>query len=515
MSNRVANPRTTLNLGRSDVEIGLEDRRGLIVAQISSNAAADVTNGDYVEVPRSDEEINELFGPDSHAALLARTYRWANKRTNLHMLALEDHASSTKAAATLAFSGAAAKDGTYKVVVANDYFYTFELEITTTEDAQDVLDKLQAAITARGAAPFTFAHDNTTGTFTAVNGGSVANNWPIYILGRVPGLSFTLTGFTGGATDPDLTTLFDEVQDTRFQGITWPESYSNSYLKNFLNPRQNVENDVMDGTGILTLTDTLVSAKVTSLGLNSSEVTPFVVKPVDKPFWKGPAAAIAPDMLSAYFAAVRDLRVEDGALVSDFVSTNAPNDQFGGVHMHSLPFFNTPIHLVNTQCPGEGFSAEEQLELEEAGLSVFGPNRSGTGFVFGQVVTSWQKDPAGNDDETWKYLNWRDTHGAIREYMVLNNRKRWAQARLSTGNAVPGYDIATEAAVRAYQIELFGDLADDLLAVKGQQAREFFEKHLSVVLEPENRRVIINSKVPMMSQLGEIIGTIQYSFDTA
>lgn len=514
MSNAVANPRVTKNIIRSDAEIGLEDRRGLIAAQISADAATDISDGDYVEVPRSDAEINELFGANSHAALLARTYRWVNKRTNLHMLALEDHESSTKATATLTFSGAATRDGTYKVIVINDHFYTFELEIVKDEDAQDALAKLQAAITARGAAPFTFAHDSTTGTFEAVNGGSIANNWPICVLGRVPGLDFTLTGFSGGSTDPDLTTLFDEVQDTRFQGITWPESYPNSYLKNFLNPRQNVENDVMDGAGIITLSETLVAGKTTSLGLNSSEIVPFIVKPVDKPFWKGPASAIAPDMLSAYFAAVRDLRVEDGASLSDYVSTNAPNDQFGGVHMHSLPFFNTPILLVNTQCPGEGFSAEEQLELEEAGLSVFGQNRSGTGFVFGQVVTSWQKDPAGNDDETWKYLNWRDTHGAMREYMVVNNQKRWAQSRLSTDGAIPLYDVATEAVIRAYQIELFGDLVDDLLAVGGQRAREYFEEHLSVTLVPEKRRAIIHSKIPMMSQLGEIIGTIQYSFDT-
>jgi hypothetical protein len=178
-------------------------------------------------------------------------------------------------------------------------------------------------------------------------------------------------------------------------------------------------------------------------------------------------------------------------------------------------FFNTPIRFIGKQRNGSGYSGAEQLELEQSGVSVIGNNRSNTGTVLGQVVTTWQKDPAGNDDETWKYLNWRDTHGAIREYMSLNNRKRWAQSRLSTGGAVPGYDIATEAAVRAYQIELFGDLVDDLLAVGGSDQRKYFEEHLQVTLEPENRRVIIHSKVPMMSQLGEIIGTVQYSFDTA
>lgn len=516
MNNAVANPRVTLDIIRTDAKVGLEDQRGLIVGQISANAATDITDGMYIsDVPRTEEEINELFGADSHLALLCRSYREVNEYTNLSAIALEDAGAATKATATLAFSGAATKDGELFVTVVSEYHYTFNLEIITGDDAQDVLDKLLAAVTARGAAPFTFSHDNATGTFEAVNGGSIANNWPIKIEGRVPGIDYTLTGWTGGATDPDLSTLFDDVSDIRFQGIVWPESYSSATIKNFIDPRKNVDNDVIDGQAFITINETFITAKTTALGINSSEITLISNEPVDEANWKGMCIPTAPDMISAYMAAVRALRIEDGISVSDYVSTNAPNDQFGGVHMHSLPFFNTPIRFVGKQRSGSGYSGAEQLELEQSGVSVIGDNRSHTGTVLGQVVTSWQKDPAGNDDETWKYLNWRDTHGAIREYMVLNNRKRWAQARLSTGNAVPGFDIATEAAVRAYQIELFGDLADDLLAVKGQRAREFFEKYLEVILEPENRRVKINSKVPMMSQLGEIIGTVQYSFDTA
>lgn len=517
MSTAVSNPRVTIDIIRTDAKVGLEDQRGLIVGQISANAAADITNGMYIsDVPRSEAEINELFGSDSHLALLARSYREVNEYTNLSAIVLEDDGASDKGAATLAFAGAATRDGELYITVLSEYHYTFNLEIVTGEDAQDVLDKLQAAITARGAAPFTFAHDNTTGTFTAVNGGSISNNWPIKIKGRVPGLTYTLTGFTGGATDPDLSTLFDEVNDIRFQGIVWPESYSSATIKNFIDPRKNVDNDVKDGEAFVTLNETLVTGKTTSLGINSSEITPVICEPVnDLDFWKGPHVSTAPDMISTYIAAVRALRVEDGVSVSDYVSTNAPNDQFGGAHMHSLPFFNTPIRFIGSTCPGRGFSEAEQLELEQAGLTVIGRNRSNTATVLGQVVTSWQKDPAGNDDETWKYLNWRDTHGAIREYFVLNNRKRWAQSRLSSGAPEPGYDMATKENVRAYQVELFGDLADLTLAVKGPEARRTFEKYLVVTLEPENRRIKIHSKVPMMSQLGEILGTVQYTFETA
>ncbi len=516
MSTAVANPRVTLDIIRTGAKVGLEDQRGLIVGQISANAASDITDGMYIsDVPRTEAEINELFGADSHLALLCRSYREVNEYTNLSAIALEDNEASTKATATFTPSGAATRDGELSITVVSEYHYTFNLEITTGEDAQDVLDKLQAAITARGAAPFTFSHDNATGTFTAVNGGSIANNWPIKIEGRIPGLTYSITAWAGGTTDPDLSTLFDEVDDIRFQGIAWPESYSSAVIKNFIDPRKNVDNDVKDGQAFITICDTFISAKTTALGINSSEVTLISNEPVDEADWKGMCIPTAPDMLSAYVAAIRALRIEDGVSVSDYVSTNAPNDQFGGTHMHSLPFFNTPIRFVGQQRRGSGYSDAEQAELEDSGVTVIGDNRSRTGVTLGQAVTTWQKDPAGNEDNTWKYLNWRDTHGAMREYMVLNNRKRWAQSRLSTGNAVPGYDIATEAVMRAYQIELFGDLVDSLLAVGGRNNRASFENNLDVKLEPENRRAVIHSRIPMMSQLGEIIGTVQYSFDTA
>lgn len=516
MHNAIANPRVTLDIIRNDAKVGLEDQRSLIVGQISANAASDITDGMYIsDVPRTESEINELFGADSHLALLARSYREINEYTNLGALVLEDAGGATNAAATLAFAGAATRDGELKVTVVSEYHYTFDLEIVAGEDAQDALDKLQAAITARGAAPFTFAHDNTTGTFTAVNGGSIAKNWPIKVEGRVPGLAYTLTSWSGGATDPDLSNLFDDVSDTRFQGIVWPESYPNASIKNFIDPRKNIDNDIKDGQAFITVNETFVTVKTTALGINSSEITLFTNEPVDEADWKGPCVPTAPDMISAYVAAVRALRIEDGVSVSDYVSTNAPNDQFGGMHLHSLPFFNTPIRFIGKQRPGSGYDGAEQLELEQSGVSVYGGNRSNTNATLGQVVTTWQKDPAGNDDETWKYLNWRDTHGAIREYFVLNNRKRWAQSRLSSGAPEPGHDMATKENIRAYQVELYDDLAELTLVIKGPKARRIFEKYLVVELDEAKRRVTINSKAPMMSQFGEILGTVQYTFETA
>lgn len=515
MHNAVSNPRTTLDIIRRNSRVGLEDHQGLLVGQITVNAAADITNGMFVEVPKAEKDINELFGSDSHLALLARSYRELNEYTNLYAIALDDDGGATKATASITFSGAATANKTLSVTVVSEHHYTFDLEIETGDVPADVLDKLEAVITARGAAPFSFAQADSTGTFTANNGGSIANNWPIKVKGRVPGLTYTLVGWTGGATDPDLTTLFDEVQDVRFQGIAWPESYPTSNIKNFIDPRKNVDNDVMDGMAFISPVDTFVNLKTKALALNSSEICLLTNEVIDEPDWKGICVPTAPDMIATYTAAVRALRIEDGVSISDYVTSTAPRNQFGGSHMHSTPFFNTPIRFIGRQRERSGFTSAEQLELENSGVSVLGGNITNTVTVLGQLVTTWQKDPAGNDDETWKYVNWRDTHGAIREYFVLNNRKRWAQSKMSIGAPVPGHDMATKENVRAFQVELYGDTGDQTLTVLGPESRRFFENNLEVLLIPEQRQIVINERVLMISQVGNTIGTIQYAFNTA
>jgi hypothetical protein len=130
-------------------------------------------------------------------------------------------------------------------------------------------------------------------------------------------------------------------------------------------------------------------------------------------------------------------------------------------------------------------------------------------------VTTYINDPAGNPDTTWKYVEWRRTHGAIREYFQRNCQKQFRQHRLTVGTAVAGYAMADEASIRAFMLLMYQELAQVAITVEGNEARTYFDKNLSVVIVPGRRQAKINAKVPMMSQLGEIIGSLEYSFETA
>lgn len=516
MVSYVSNPRVTLNIIARDALVGLEEHRVLFVGQKTSAGSA--AAGFNRETPRTAAEINALYGARSHLACMLRAFREINPYTHVDVLALADNGSGTAATGVITFTGTATAAATIYVSVGSAQNNRYELNIANGDTATAIGAALTALITADTSAPFTAANSTGAVTCTAANKGTLANNYLISVLDAydrpvaVPGITVAITGWTGGATNPTLTNLFDPVDGIRYQTVVWPEGYTLATAQTFIDARKNVDNNIMDGTVYVFSNDTYSNVKTTSLATNSSEIVLMTNEKVNATEWKGPHIPEICDVVAARVAASVSLRFEDGFSISNIVSTNEPLDQFGGIHTASLPYFNTK--LLNTKRPlsGTGYSFAEQLDLEKHGVTVIGYNRPNNAIILGQVVTTYQNDPAGNADDTWKWLEWRHTHGVIREYFVLNCRKEFSQYRMSRGTAVPGYAIANEEVIRAFLYQLYDTLADLALTVKGRGFRKLFEDRLVVTLDPGNRRATINADVPMVSQLGEIQGTVKFNF---
>ena len=475
------------------------------------------------DIPRTDAEINELFGAASHLALMLRAYREVNAYTNVDVIALADGA-GTAATSALTVSGTAtaARSIYFTLVSALKHRYQIDVEIGDTP--ADVTAKVMAAIDDDRYLPFTYALSGTTDnvlTFTAANKGTLANTWLISLLdafdrpAAVPGLTFTLTGWANGATNPSLTTALDPIAEIRYQGVVWPEAYGLSTIADFMDARKNVDNNVMDGTAYSWRTDTFSNLKALALQINSSETVILSNKANDQVVWKGAHIPTAGDIIAAKTAAAVSLRFETDVSISNIIVNNESLDQFGGIALASLPLFNTPILYEKRPLNGTGFAFEDQLELESNGVTVVGYNRQNNANILGQVVTTWQNDDAGNPDDTWKWLEWRHTHGTIREYFVLNVRKEFAQHRLTLGVGVPGRAIANEASIKAYLLELYDDLSLQALTVAGGGYRRLFQDRLVVTITPGSRRAQVTADVPMVSQLGVIVGTVKFNFDVA
>jgi phage tail sheath gpL-like len=361
--------------------------------------------------------------------------------------------------------------------------------------------------------PFLYQDDSTgTAYLEAVNAGSHANDWLIRVRGIIAGLTVTLTGWSGGGTNPALTNLFTPVANIRYQTVVYPSQYTQSTLVSWIDARKNVSNRIMDGRAFIYQNVALATAKTNSLAANSSEVVILNNVPTSNSMYIGPHIPEAPDVVAAQVAAARALRFETGVSITDIVSTNAPADQFGGIQTASLPYFNTPLVNCGRPYTGSGYDQTSQTDAENHGVSVVGVNDSTTMVVTGVLTTTWQTDVAGTPDTTWKYLEWRDTHGTIREYIVNNLRKRFEQSRLTNGDVIPNRDMANAALIRGYILGLCQDCMDFTLIQAGQASRQFIQDNMTVTIDLATRTATVYLLYKQVSQLENIVGTIQYTF---
>lgn len=519
----IRNPKVTLNLVQRDQIVGLDQHRVLVVGQKLSTGSA--TAGLNSDVPRTLAEIETLFGAGSHLSMMLRKFRAINPYTRVDAVALADNGSGTAGTAKVVFAGTATEARTIYVDVVSSFFHSYEVDVEVGDAPDDIAAKVRAITAFDTHKPFTDALAETSTAddsvvFTARNKGSICNSWLIRIRDEynrpvtVAGITMTLTGWAGGATDPVLTSALDPVENIRYHGIIWPQAYSTNVARSWINARFNLDNDIKDGVVFQWIHDTFANVKTLANNMNSPSWVMLTNETMNTSYWKGPHLPEAPDVLCATFVAARARRFEDDISISDLVVNNESRDQFGGRHTASLPYFNTPFIDVAQPDEGAGYTYAEQLELEEEGIAVIGKNYPNNNVIAGVIVTTYLNDAAGNPDDTWHWLNWRDTHSVIREFFVNNLREDFAQHRLSTGAAVANFAIATEPILRAALYEYYDVLTNDAITVKGRDARRIFEDRLVIQLVPDQRLVRLTCDVPMLSQLGVITGAVKFNFAT-
>jgi phage tail sheath gpL-like len=511
----ISQPDITINIIPAASTISNEPQKVLFIGQ--SVAAGTATNGDLEANIGNAGEEDTLFGATSMLAQMIRAARTLNGVTQFDAIPLADNGSGVDATGTIAFVGTASATGTLSISVGSGLNYTLSIAVASGDSITTIGDAVDTAVAALTNAPFTSSNAAGTVTFTAVNAGTVGNGFALKVVGTVAGIATTVTGFASGATDPVLTSLFDVIDGERYQTIVWPGGYATTELTTLLDARFNATNDVLDGVGVLTLIDTFANIQTAANALNSTSITMLSNKLLTDAQHKGGALVEFADVESAKFAAVRSLRLTDGANISQFViSTNGARDSFGGAAIASLPYFNTPFPNLSIIDRGKGFTTVETESLLTAGASTLANNKTRTSIIAGELATTRKTDAAGNVEATFKFLNAVDTSSAIREFYFNNLRARFAQSRLTEGDLQPNRNIANKAVIESFLDNLYQQLSgeDFVLTQAGPTAVNFFKANRTVSLDLLTGTVTINMKMPIVTQLRTIVATIQIAFST-
>lgn len=508
----ISEPSVTFNIIPASQLSGVTEQKSLIVGQMLSGGTA--TSGDLIQDHPDDGSEDTLFGQRSHVAGLVRAFKRENKISQLDIIPLDDAGGATQGTAVAVITGPATEAGTIYISIASETDHRYAVGVASADTATDIGDAIEALVTADGDAPFTADATTTPGTvtFTAENGGTLCNDWGIKVEGSVAGVSIALTGWSGGATDPTLTGVLDVISNIRYQTIVWPSAYDITVVADDLDAKFNVTNKILDGVAIQVQADTLANLKSYVSSLNSQSVTVPGQKTVSTTTRIGPATLEMPDIIAAEMSAIRALRLTEDANLTQYLTTVAPRDQYGGIAIGSLPYFNTALPNVSIAKPADDFSEEDLTELRNNGVSTYGPNRAFNGTIFGEMVTTYLTDTAGNPDESYKFLNTVDTASLVREFFFENCKRRYAQSRLTDGDLLVGRDMANESSIRAFCNELYDELADEALVQKGRAAKKDFNDNLVITVTVSEGKVQIDMAPLLVTQVRVIIGTIQINF---
>jgi phage tail sheath gpL-like len=516
MGSIIGQPNVTVSITNANVAVGNTAQRVLIVGQML--AAGSAVAGSLVENIPNDNSEDSYFGQASLIAGMVRAFKKINKSTIVDALPLDDDGSGVQATGSIALTdGPASAAGSYEIVIGSEKNHKFTVAVASADTATEVGAAIAAAINADADCPVTAAASTGTVTLTADNAGTLGNDIGISVSGTVAGLTVAVTGMASGATDPTLTSIFDAIGSRRYQTIVWPYADDLSEVTTLLDARFNADNKVLDGVAITCKRDSLANHLVALAALNDQSVTYFCDKSHSETYYKGPAQFELSPVKASLFAAVRALRLTEDAVISQYViSSNGPLDAFGGPALASKPYFNTPFSFLPLVSVARGWTDTEIEQLFYAGGSVLGNNSAGNSAICGEILTTYKTDSAGNDDVSFKFLNYVDTASNAREYFFNNLKSRFAQSRLTTGDVLHGRDMANDLTIQAYCEKLYQDLSgtDYVLLQAGEAATKFFKDNLDISLDLANGKATITMIVPLVVQLREINVTMKIAFST-
>lgn len=516
MAGTTSNPKVTIQLTPAQIVTAFADRRDLIVGQLGPAATA--TSGALnVDVHLlTTAQVKAKFGTDNELAYRILAWKDGNDGYSpLDVIGIDAAGGGVAATAEFVVTGTATEDGTITVSAVDEKQFSVDVAISSGDINTVISAAINTALSTLTDAPFANAVVTDTVTLTAQDKGTGANSYGLKVSGNVGGVSIALTGWTGGATNPTLTTILDPIAGQRYTGLSWPEGWFSDIdipVDEF-DSRFNVSNDILDGVVFTGHTDTFANDTTAVASLNSQSLVIAGNNKIAETEQDGPAILIPADWTLAYFMGVRSKRLTDDAPVADdIISTSGPLDAFGGPHNASLPYFNTPLAETPVTAPTFLFSQLEQGSLEDDGFSTFGVNTAGNTMISGVTVTTWTTDSAGNPNESFHFLNFVDTGSACREIFFRNLKATYAQSRLTEGDLIPGRSMANAESIKAELLRIYRVLANQALTQAGAEAESFFSRNTTVTVDLAARSATIAGPLPIVTQLGVINYTLQFAF---
>jgi phage tail sheath gpL-like len=271
--------------------------RALIIGQ-STTAANTATP----ELVTSTEAAIAKYGAGSQIARMIQAFRENNIATEVHASALADGVGSTKATQVLTIAGTATAGGTLFLYIGDD---KLNIGVSSADTATVIGAAVALAVTNNVLLPVTAVNVSGVVTFTAKNGGTVANSLQIQVNYRsdlgyetLPaGITAVVATGVTGATDPTLATALTNLGDLPYEYIAQPYSDTTSLdaMRDFLALRWGPLKDLF-GSSYTAVSGT--SSTLATIGGNRNDPYTTIIGYNGSPTWSPEVAAAAVGQVS-------------------------------------------------------------------------------------------------------------------------------------------------------------------------------------------------------------------------
>lgn len=425
-------------------------------------------------------EAIAAFGRGSLAALAFAALKGVNDRTESWGIGLADNGGGTSATCTITVTGPATAAGTVALYVGGK---RLQVGVATGTIATAVATAIGAAINADLDLPVTAGVAGAVVTLTARNKGTAGNDIDVrdsYYTGEAlpAGIALAITAMAGGATNPDVATVWPAIGDSQYSTIILPFAdtatltTTEAELATRSGPMKMIEGlayGALKGTqGALAAAGAARNSQFVSLiGAKASPSHPVA--------WAAKYAGVI-----AYHAAIDPAR------------------PFQALEMAGL----LPPAQVDR------FTQTERELLLRDGISTFTVDNGGVVRIE-RAITTYQVNAQNLEDVSWLDVNTPLTLFYLRTTLRIRLSTKYPRHKLADDgtNAAPGQAIVTPSVIRGELIALARDWESAGLVENLDQ----FKQDLIVERDPNDRNRI-NALVPpdIVNQLRVIAAKIEF-----
>lgn len=485
----------------------------LITGQIGTGGTATSGQPENDLQDKTNTEIESLFGANSEmTGRILRARAEIQGRVPITAIGLTP-AAGTAATFDIAVTGTAAEDGKITLKIIDSFLYTITVDVLSGDIAADVATAIKAKIDALERLPATNSILSGTVTLTASDVGTIPNKYTVEVSNVPAGLTIPSGQFTGGATDPTNTTIFDNVQSTRFHSISWPWQDDFTAVKTFLEGRNVINNAFLHGVAFIGLDDTEANIKAKVNGVTPLN-SPNLVFMGNRAVTGVSQVVTPPDWRVTEFISIEALRQTPDVPIGKYITVATPGDSFGNPGLASLAYYNTPLGKTSITIPEKLFSDTAQDNLKEDGFSIIGINESSTSMITGEVVSTYKFNTRGDPDVSFKYLNYIRTGYLALEIFFKTLKAQYSQFRLTGGDVIAGRAMTNATLIKAKYNEIYLRLSgpEFVLTQAGQEAQKYFSENLTITADIANGQITSFGQLPIVTQGRGFLITFQSSF---